>query len=59
MGVISGGTTGQSLVKASNIDYDTTWADRLASVQEDTSPHLGGNLDVQTHSITTDSTNQT
>ncbi len=58
VGVISGGTTGQSLVKASNTDYDTTWADRLASVQEDTAPHLGGDLDVQTHSITTDSTNQ-
>ena len=58
VGVIAGGTTGQSLVKASNTDYDTTWADRLASVQEDTTPHLGGDLDVQTHSITTDSTNQ-
>ena len=57
-GVAAGGTTGQSLVKASGANYDTTWADRLASVQEDTSPHLGGNLDVQTYSITTDSANQ-
>ena len=57
-GVAAGGTTGQSLVKASGANYDTTWADRLASVQEDTTPHLGGDLDVQTHSITTDSANQ-
>jgi len=26
-----GGTTGQSLVKASGSDYDTEWADRVAS----------------------------
>ena len=43
-GVEPGGTTGQSLVKASDTDYDTTWADRLASVSEDTTPALGGDL---------------
>jgi len=43
-GVSPGGTTGQSLVKTSNADYDTTWADRLASVSEDVSPALGGDL---------------
>ena len=43
-GVEAGGTTGQSLVKASDTDYDTTWAARLASVSEDTTPALGGDL---------------
>lgn len=30
----AGGTTGQALVKASNTDYDTTWAGRTKLVQE-------------------------
>jgi len=58
VGVIAGGTTGQSLVKASNIDYDTTWADRLESVEDDLSPVLGANLDVYTFSLFTSATNQ-
>jgi hypothetical protein len=31
-GFTAGGTTGQSLVKASNTDFDTTWSDRVESV---------------------------
>jgi len=31
IGVPEGGLTGQSLIKASNSNYDTTWADRVSS----------------------------
>ena len=51
-GVEAGGTTGQSLVKINDNDYATTWADRLASVVEDTAPELGGDLNTAGNAIT-------
>ena len=51
-GVPVGGTTGQSLVKLTDADYSTEWADRLASVVEDTSPELGGDLNTAGNAIT-------
>jgi hypothetical protein len=51
-GVPVGGTTGQSLVKLTNADYSTEWADRLASVVDDTSPELGGDLNTAGNAIT-------
>ena len=51
-GVPVGGTTGQSLVKLTDADYSTEWANRLASVVEDTSPELGGNLNTAGNAIT-------
>jgi hypothetical protein len=43
-GVATGGTTGQSLVKASGTDYDTTWADRVPTTRaiSTTAPLTGG-----------------
>ena len=51
-GVPVGGTTGQSLVKLTDADYSTEWADRLASVVDDTSPELGGDLNTAGNAIT-------
>ena len=44
VGVPTGGTTGQSLVKASGTNYDTTWADRVPTTRtvSTTSPLSGG-----------------
>ena len=55
-----GGSTGQYLVKLSDDDYDTAWtpasSDGLFNVVEDTTPQLGGNLDVQSSSLFTSTT---
>jgi hypothetical protein len=54
VGVPTGGTTGQVLKKSSDTDYDFTWgADTagIADIVEDTTPQLGGNLDVNGQSI--------
>lgn len=55
-GVPTGGTTGQVLSKASNTDYDTEWVTLtdligLENIVEDTTPQLGGNLDVNGNKI--------
>lgn len=50
-GVASGGLTGQVLVKKSNTDYDTEWSNGLTKVENDTSPKLGGNLDLNGKTI--------
>ena len=59
-GFPTGGTTGQYLVKLSNDDYDTEWktvsGSGLFNVVEDTTPQLGGNLDVQSSSLFTSTT---
>jgi len=53
VGVPTGGTTGQKLVKASDDDYDTEWVNDVGSSDSDNfelvndlSPQLGGMLDV-------------
>ena len=46
-----GGLTGQSLVKASDNNYDTEWAQRLANIVEDPSPQLGEALETLGHNI--------
>jgi len=54
VGVPTGGTTGQVLKKSSDTDYDFTWgADTagIADIVEDTTPQLGGNLDVNGNAI--------
>jgi hypothetical protein len=54
VGVPTGGTTGQVLAKASATDYDFAWSSAsggLSNVVEDTTPQLGGNLDVNGQSI--------
>tara|TARA_R100001510_G_scaffold55065_1_gene58474 strand:+ start:3298 stop:3924 length:627 start_codon:yes stop_codon:yes gene_type:complete len=60
IGFPAGGTTGQYMIKASNADYDATWTSvsgsGLFNVVEDTTPQLGGNLDVQSRSLFTSTT---
>lgn len=54
VGVPTGGTTGQVLAKASGTDYDFEWSaptGGLSNVVEDTTPQLGGNLDVNGNAI--------
>jgi hypothetical protein len=54
VGVPTGGTTGQVLKKSSDTDYDFTWGTDtggLGNVIEDTTPQLGGNLDVNGNAI--------
>jgi hypothetical protein len=54
VGVPTGGTTGQVLKKSSDTDYDFTWGTStggLSNVVEDTTPQLGGSLDVNGQSI--------
>lgn len=54
IGVPSGGTTGQVLAKASDTNYDYSWNDPVSgigNVIEDTTPQLGGSLDVNGQSI--------
>lgn len=54
IGVPAGGTAGQVLVKASDTNYDFDWgagAAGIADVVDDTTPQLGGNLDVNGQSI--------
>jgi hypothetical protein len=54
VGVPTGGTTGQVLAKASATDYDFAWSSAsggLSNVVEDTTPQLGGSLDVNGQSI--------
>lgn len=50
-GVPIGGSTGQVLAKVDGTDFNTQWVDRLATVVEDTTPQLGGDLDVNGNSI--------
>lgn len=50
-GVAQGGTAGQALVKVNSTDYNTTWADIITDVIGDTTPQLGGNLDVNGYKI--------
>ncbi len=55
-GVPEGGTTGQVLTKSSSDDYDTEWTTLtdlvgINNVVEDTTPQLGGNLDVNGNKI--------
>ncbi len=54
IGVPSGGTTGQVLKKASDTNYDFEWGAQsagIANVVEDTTPQLGGSLDVNGNAI--------
>ena len=54
VGVPTGGTTGQVLAKASATDYDFEWSaptGGLSNVVEDTTPQLGGDLDVNGNAI--------
>jgi len=54
VGVPTGGTTGQVLAKASATDYDFQWSapsGGLSNIVEDTTPQLGGNLDVNGNAI--------
>ena len=53
VGVPTGGTTGQVLKKSSDTDYDFTWGAGagLSNVVEDTTPQLGGDLDVNGNAI--------
>lgn len=54
IGVPAGGTTGQVLKKASGTNYDFTWGAQSAGLDElasDTTPQLGGNLDVNGNAI--------
>jgi hypothetical protein len=53
VGVPTGGTTGQVLKKSSDTDYDFTWGTGagIGNVVEDTTPQLGGNLDVNGNAI--------
>ena len=54
VGVPTGGTTGQVLAKASATDYDFQWSASsggLSNIVEDTTPQLGGNLDVNGNAI--------
>jgi hypothetical protein len=58
VGVPAGGATGESLLKASDTDYDTEWAsitqatgNELENVVEDTTPQLGGTLDSNGNSV--------
>ena len=54
-GIPLGGTTGQVLKKASGASYDTAWASDdntgLLNVVEDTTPQLGGTLNVNGNAI--------
>ena len=55
VGVPTGGTTGQVLKKSSDTDYDFTWGTDtggLDNVVDDTTPQLGGNLDVNIQGTT-------
>ena len=60
VGFPAGGTTGQYMIKTSDADYDATWTSvagsGLFNVVEDTTPQLGGNLDVQSSSLFTSTT---
>lgn len=57
--VPAGGTTGQVLAKVSNTDGDLEWTDQtggggggtMSNLVEDTTPQLGGNLDLNTFSV--------
>lgn len=54
VGVPTGGTTGQVLKKSSDTDYDFTWGTDtggLDNLVDDTTPQLGGSLDVNGQSI--------
>ena len=53
-GVPVGGTTGQSLTKIDGTDYNTEWTtpSGISSVEEDETPKLGGDLDVNGKNIT-------
>ena len=54
-GVAAGGTDGQVLTKSGSSDYNTTWTTistgGLGNVVEDTTPQLGGDLDVNGQDI--------
>ena len=54
-GVAAGGTTGQVLTKSSAADYSTSWTTiqtgGLGNVVEDSTPQLGGDLDVNGQDI--------
>ena len=54
-GVAAGGTTGQVLTKSSAADYSTAWTTiqtgGLGNVVEDSTPQLGGDLDVNGQDI--------
>ncbi len=53
-GVPVGGSTGQVLAKNSGTNYDTEWVDPtsgLANLVDDTSPQLGGNLDLNSFTV--------
>ena len=54
-GVAAGGTAGQVLTKSSGTDYNTTWTTistgGLGNVVEDTTPQLGGTLDLNGNNI--------
>lgn len=61
-GFPAGGTAGQYMIKTSDADYDATWTSvtgsGLFNVIEDTTPQLGGNLDVQSRSLFTSITDE-
>jgi len=61
-GFPAGGTAGQYMTKTSDADYDATWTSvtgsGLFNVIEDTTPQLGGNLDVQSRSLFTSITDE-
>ena len=54
-GVAAGGTDGQVLTKSGSSDYNTTWTTistgGLGNVVEDTTPQLGGTLDLNGNNI--------
>ena len=54
-GVAAGGTNGQVLTKSGSSDYNTTWTTistgGLGNVVEDTTPQLGGTLDLNGNNI--------
>lgn len=56
-GFPAGGTTGQYMIKVSDADYDATWTSvtgsGLFNVIEDSTPQLGGNLDIRSSSLFT------
>lgn len=45
-GVPTGGTAGQALVKIDGTNYNTQWQTIITDVVQDTTPQLGGDLDV-------------
>lgn len=57
LGTVSAGTWQGAAIADSYIASESTWNGKIANVSEDTTPQLGGNLDVGANEVNTSTTN--